>query len=140
MKIYTSVSDGTVVPQGQPFTLDGIAYPFNWLDLASPDDLAAHGISEQDVPDPAPPAPPSAPPVSTVPQAVTPRQARLALLGAGLLDQVNTAINAAGGASLITWEYASVIERNDPLINMLGQALGLTSDGIDALFVTASTL
>jgi hypothetical protein len=71
---------------------------------------------------------------------ITPRQARLALLGAGLLDQVNASVTAAGGASLITWEYASTIERTDPLILSFGTSLGLTSAQIDALFVTASTL
>jgi hypothetical protein len=71
---------------------------------------------------------------------VTPRQARLALNAAGLLDTVNTAINASGGTTLITWEYASVIERTDPLISTLGAALSLTPAQIDALFVQAATL
>ena len=71
---------------------------------------------------------------------VTPRQARLALNAAGLLDQVNTALNAAGGASLITWEYASQIQRTDPLIASIGTALGLTQAQIDALFIAAAAL
>lgn len=83
--------------------------------------------------------PPAAPAVA-VPATITPRQARLALLGAGLLDQANSAVNAAGGATLITWEYASVIDRNDPLIAALGGTLGLSASQIDALFVTAAAL
>jgi hypothetical protein len=85
-----------------------------------------------------------APPVVVVPPppvtSVSPRQGRLALLGAGLLDKATAAVNAAGGATLITWEYASVWDRNDPLILSLGAALGLTSDQIDQLFTTAVNL
>lgn len=77
---------------------------------------------------------------SIVPQVVTPRQARLALLGAGLLDQVEAAVEAAGGATKITWEYATEILRHDPLIVSIGSALGLTSEQIDALFRSASQL
>lgn len=75
-----------------------------------------------------------------VPDSVTPRQARLALSGAGLLDSVNAAINTAGGASLITWEYASTINRTDPLIASFSTMLGLTSAQIDQLFIQAAKL
>ena len=75
-----------------------------------------------------------------VPQSVSPRQARLALLGAGLLDQVTAAVNAAGGATLITWDYASSFDRNDPLIIQIGASLNLTSSQIDALFKQAAAL
>lgn len=71
---------------------------------------------------------------------VTPRQARLALLQAGLLDKVEAAVNAAGGATKITWDWASTISRTDPLIATLATVLSLTSAQIDQLFTTASTL
>lgn len=71
---------------------------------------------------------------------VTPRQARLALLSAGLLDQVEAAVNAAGGATKITWEYATEIRRSDPLISSIGTTLSLTAAQIDALFLAAGTL
>jgi hypothetical protein len=83
---------------------------------------------------------PYVPPVPGVPQSVTPRQARLALLANGLLDQVTASVNSAGGATLITWEYASVFLRTDPLITSIGAALNLTDAQIDALFVQAATL
>lgn len=79
-----------------------------------------------------------APPSSTA--IVTPRQARLALLAAGLLDQVQTAVDAAGGATKIAWEYATEISRDDPLISDIGAALGIGSDQIDALFAQAVKL
>jgi hypothetical protein len=71
---------------------------------------------------------------------VTPRQARLALLQAGLLDSVQAAVAAAGGATKITWDYATLFERRDPMILAIGQALGLTSTQIDDLFATAISL
>jgi hypothetical protein len=81
-----------------------------------------------------------APYVAPVPTSVSQRQARLALLGAGLLDQVETIVTAAGGAAKITWDWATEITRHDPMVSTLGPALGLSDAQIDALFVTASTL
>jgi hypothetical protein len=78
-------------------------------------------------------------PLSTVPQ-FAPRQARLALLNAGLLDTVNSLITTAGGANLITWEYATEINRSDPLIASIGSTLNLSPEQIDALFTQAAGL
>jgi len=75
-----------------------------------------------------------------VPQSVSPRQARLALNQQGLLDQVNAAVTAAGGATLITWEYATQINRSDPMIAALSTQLNLTSAQLDQLFQLAATL
>lgn len=80
---------------------------------------------------------PSAP---VIPTSVTPRQARIALLGAGLLPQVEAAVASVGGATQITWDYATQITRDDPLIQTLGTVLKLSSAQIDALFQLASTL
>ena len=82
-------------------------------------------------------------PVPIVPQAVTMRQARLALLAVGLLDDVENAIDAipdvtARRAALIDWEYATDVRRDSPLIAQLGPALGLTNAQIDELFIAAS--
>jgi hypothetical protein len=52
--VYTA--NGVVLPRGESFLHNEINYPANWLDLASPEDLAAHGIFAEDVP--TPPAPP----------------------------------------------------------------------------------
>ena len=87
---------------------------------------------------PAPPAPPAAP------SSVTMRQARLALLGAGLLDAVAAAIAALPSpqkeAAQIEWEYSQVVERNRPFVLTLGYALGLTDAQLDALFIAAAAL
>jgi len=87
------------------------------------------------------PAPPAKP---VVPPAVTMRQARLALLGAGLLAPISAAIasmpGSAGEAARIEWEFASTVERNNPLILSLTSAMGMTDAQIDALFIAAAAI
>ena len=84
---------------------------------------------------------PAAPPaVVTVPASVTMRQARLALLGAGLLDTVQIAIAGAGPAAAIEWEYAGDVQRAAGLVPAMATALGMTDAQIDALFIAAADL
>lgn len=82
-------------------------------------------------------------PVSAVNQ-VTMRQARLALLSAGLLSQVDAAIESLPEpdktAAKIDWEYAAVVQRSSGLVPAMGAALGMTDVQIDALFTLADTL
>lgn len=79
-----------------------------------------------------------------VPKSVTARQARLALLGVGLLQTVNMFLENMSGiegeSARIEWEYASEIQRHSPLVDTLGPALGLTSQQIDQLFIEAEKL
>lgn len=80
-----------------------------------------------------------------VPLEVTARQARLALLGAGMDGAVDAAINAmpAGPqkrAAQITWEYSLTVQRYNPLITQMAAALNLTPQQIDQLFITAKGL
>lgn len=90
---------------------------------------------------PAPPAPPH-PPV--VPPSVTMRQARLALLGAGLLDDIDAAINALPSpqkeAARIEWEYSQEVHRHNGFVSVLAPLLGLTEAQTDALFLVAEGL
>ena len=80
------------------------------------------------------------PVVNGVPQRVTPYQARMALLNAGLLDQVTAAVNQAGGAAVVAWEYATTVERQSPFIASISASLNLTSEQVDALFVAAAAI
>jgi hypothetical protein len=83
-------------------------------------------------------------PYVPVPQTVTMRQARLALLGAGLLDDVSVAINSLPSpqkeAAQIEWEYSQEVHRNKELVAMLLPALGLTQAQADELFIAAAHL
>ncbi len=79
-----------------------------------------------------------------VPAEVTMRQARLALLAIGKLDQVAPAIESLEGAerdaARIEWEFSSTVVRSRPLVVLLGQALGLDDEELDQLFITAAGL
>ena len=75
-----------------------------------------------------------------VPQQVSMRQARLALLSAELLDDVEMVIAAAGRAAQLEWEYAAVVERSNPAVAAVQQQHGLTDAQIDDLFREAAKL
>jgi hypothetical protein len=72
------------------------------------------------------------------------RQARLALLAAGLLPMVDAAINALPDpprtAARIEWDYSNEVHRDKPFVQMLGGALGLTAEQLDNLFTQAAQL
>lgn len=79
------------------------------------------------------------------PSSVTRRQARQALLLAGLLNKVQPAIDAIPDATQramvqIEWDDSQVFERNRQVLISLGAALGMTSDDLDDLFIQASKL
>ena len=99
---------------------------------ATPEELAEIEARAQDATQP------------TVPQEVSMRQARLALLGRGVLGQVDAAIDSLPSpdseAARIEWDYSSVVARNSPLVTMMGAALGLEAAALDELFITAARL
>jgi hypothetical protein len=96
------------------------------------------------------PAPPSPPTPAPVPPRVTRRQARQALLLAGLLDDVSAAIAALDDGTpegkqtmrlaQIEWEDSLEFERARPLVVEIGQAIGLDAAALDQLFITAAGL
>ncbi len=83
----------------------------------------------------------SAPPV---PPVVTMRQARRALLEAGMLQAIPAAIASLPSPykerAEIDWEYSQDVHRDWPLVLQLAPALGLTTQQIDQLFITAATM
>ena len=92
-----------------------------------------------------PPYPePNAPPAVIVPQRITARQAQLALLDAGLLDDVDAIIEAlpanVRAHVRIEWDRATHVERGSAVTQMVAVALGLTAEQEDALFVSAAGL
>ncbi len=83
-------------------------------------------------------------PYVPVPSSVTKRQAKLALLEAGLFYQVEQTIAAMPSpmkdVASIEWNDALTFERASPWIANLGGALGLTDAQIDALFIAGAKL
>jgi hypothetical protein len=79
-----------------------------------------------------------------VPEAVTARQARLAMLNAGLLAIVEKAVDemtgVEGDAVRIEWDYATEIRRRSNLMSAIATALSLTETAVDDLFRDAKYL
>lgn len=77
---------------------------------------------------------------------LTARQLRLGLVSNGIsLSQVEASIDAIENqrdrdAARIEWEYASTFDRQHPLIEQVGGALGLTGEQIDAMWLEALNL
>jgi hypothetical protein len=95
-------------------------------------------LAEGNTPEPADP-----PPV-VIPTEVSMRQARLALFQQGKLSLIQPLIDAMTDpqktATQISWDYATVVSRDDDLVKALSAQLGLTDSDLDALFTLASTL
>jgi len=75
---------------------------------------------------------------------VTMRQARRALLQAGYLEGVQSAIDTLPeperSEANVDWQTAQEVERNWPFVLTLGQSLGLSDTDLDDLFELAATL
>ncbi len=83
-------------------------------------------------------------PAPEVPQSVTMRQCRIALLDAGLLEAVQSSIatmpGTEGERARIDWEYALEVRRDWPLISYMAGDLGLTDEQVDAMFMAAAAI
>jgi len=81
--------------------------------------------------------------VVSVPQEVSPRQIRLALLAAGIsFTDIEAAINTLDesirAAAMISWEYATSFERESSLVAAVGALLQKDNAWIDNLFIEAA--
>ena len=121
---------------------------FGWVPFtASATDSTEHGRAIHAaaiamVPAPYVAQPPAEP---VVPQVVTRRQARQALLLSGRLQDVQPAIDAIAdpvqrGMVQIEWDDAQEFRRDWPSLNLLASAIGMTSADLDELFVQAGGL
>lgn len=87
---------------------------------------------------------PDLPAVPVVPRSITMRQARRALHQQGLLNSVNSAIDALPDPpktdAKIEWEYSNEVQRYNGFVSSLAPILGLTEQDIDDLFILGATL
>lgn len=81
---------------------------------------------------------------AAVPKSVTMRQARLAMLQFGILDDVEALIANMSGdegrAARIDWEYALNVRRDWQLIASLVPQMSMTEQQVDELFIAASSI
>ena len=84
------------------------------------------------------------PPCAAVPDAVTMRQARIALHRSGLLASVDTAIaglpEPQRTEAQIEWGYSQEVQRHNGFVAILAPLLGLDDAALDALFTLSATL
>ena len=81
-----------------------------------------------------------APPVAApVPQTITRRQGRIALMQAGKLDAAEAIVKAGGLAAQIEYE-AATWERGNAYLQQIWALLGGSDKELDALFVLAASL
>lgn len=78
--------------------------------------------------------------LSEVPFKISMRQARLILLNVGLLTNIDAIISTLGDAAKIEWEYATDIERTNPIVIEVTKLLNMTDRQMDDLFTAASKL
>lgn len=131
---FASDVHATMPPDVRPVTIE------RWHEL-----LQAQSAGQEIVPDAKgdPIARDRPAPAPAVPSTVTMRQARLALLEAGLLDDVEPALAALPQgerrAAEIEWEFAATVERASTLTSQLAAALGLDAAALDELFLKAAS-
>jgi hypothetical protein len=81
-----------------------------------------------------------------IPSTISARQIRLWLVQNNIsLTSIENAINGITDEllrekTLVEWEYAPYVERNHPMLETLGQILGLNSNQIDQAFIEAANL
>ena len=75
-----------------------------------------------------------------VPNSISMRKARLQLLSMNLLDAVNSQISTMSQAAQIEWEYATEVERDNPLVLALQTSLSMSDSDMDLFFIQAGEL
>lgn len=73
-------------------------------------------------------------------RAITMRQARLQLLAIGKLAEVDAAVAGMGTEAQIEWEYATEVQRSNPLVAGIQQLLEWTDEQLDTYFREAAKL
>lgn len=114
--------------------------PDNTSETTTTGDMRANwtGYAWVDMPYQAPP--PVVSPAPEVPQSVSMRQACIQLELDGLLDDVELVVAGLPRTYQIEWQRASVVARDNSLVEIVRQQQGMTAEQIDTLFINASNL
>jgi hypothetical protein len=76
----------------------------------------------------------------SVPLSVTPRQIRQALTATGLRNQVESTVATLDQDTKDWWDFATLFERNHPMVIAMATGLAVTELQLDELFVLAASL
>lgn len=81
----------------------------------------------------------------TVPEEVTPRQFRQALILSGISMQtieylINSQPEPLRSLGMVEWEYSTAFLRSNQMVNQLAPAIGFTPAMLDQLWILAETL
>lgn len=84
-------------------------------------------------------------PFQNVPTTITARQLRLALVDRGIdIGKIDEIINALPGeqktAAQISWEYAHTFKRNNPMLLQVAEAIGITEEELNDIFIKGNLL
>lgn len=128
---YAYIENGVVIDRvsNDPFQLFGSKYA--GLFIECPDEVDNFWLYDGNEFTASPPPP-------VVIPTLTMRQARLALLDADILDEVEAAITTP--ENRIWWDYSTTVERNHPLVDAVLAALGKSPKEIDEMFIEAAKL
>ncbi len=83
---------------------------------------------------------PAIDPDSLVPNSLTPRQLRLALLSKGIMPNDISEMLVGNPAAFIEWEYSLEIKRDHPLVAQMAQALSLSDSDVKQIFIEYSNI
>jgi hypothetical protein len=116
-----------------------------WRVIEDTSTIERFELSKSDFPTAiAPEAPAYVDETPAAPRAISMRQARLALLQAGLLQAAEEAIASMpgidGDVARIEWQYAQEVRSNQPLVQSVASALRLDDQALQALFEQAAQL
>lgn len=79
-------------------------------------------------------------PPPAVPHALTRLAFKAVLLDAGLLDGAEAVVAQADALTRLKWAEATSFARHDPIIDALGQQLGLAPAQIDQMYIQGAAL
>lgn len=78
--------------------------------------------------------------LESIPESVLMPAARIAMLRAGVLNDVETFVSSLGTEALIWWQTSVYIRRDFPLVEVVRTAMQWTHEYTDDLFISAKTI
>jgi hypothetical protein len=159
---YYHQPTGIYCATGALFALGDTQYPANWLEFATPDQIANIGLApvvingvrgDEALFDNSEVTVAGVCTITATPKdanvlklarwenlTASPWQIRKALNQTGLRNSIEAAVAAGDQTVKDAWQYATEFRRDNPLVSQMGAALGKTEADLDDLFALAKSL